>query len=412
MQYIIITLLAMTISALLIFLLTNRLLNVHLKIKPLILCVCCALLINIVLPRITMGFVGAIETVGIVVICTIFCAFSIAYYNDRVRQQKDSSNALIQTSLVVQASTNQQGINFLAKREETPKFVHQEKEFESLAEGAIWGKMEVGLAVAETIVELDAVEKMHNVSVPEEQNKNIILEEDDEVMIPYHHLVGVEADVSLNEDLSSPVAATDDVDLVGKTEDVFELAVQEQVAVSENDCKIMINNNLQNQIEELDPINNINQIDRVLELEAEDPESQRPINTFDSASNDLDSLIDIAFVYKEQRSFSQALNVFRQALILYPSSEAAPFLVMEIGAILKNNGQYDEAISVFCEGKKLSGVQKDNVLELEFIKTIAYLRIVKNILLQRHLGFIPFNNIPECIVKEIDAEFREWRNPT
>jgi len=121
--------------------------------------------------------------------------------------------------------------------------------------------------------------------------------------------------------------------------------------------------------------------------------------------------MDIAFMYKEQHFFDKALSVFRQALSLHPSSEAAPFLVMEIGAILKNNGQYDDAITAFCDGKKLLRLQKDNMFEMEFIKTIAYLRIVKNILHQHHLGFISFNNIPEHVLKEINAEFREWRNP-
>jgi hypothetical protein len=85
---------------------------------------------------------------------------------------------------------------------------------------------------------------------------------------------------------------------------------------------------------------------------------------------------------------------------------------MEIGTILKNSGQYNEAIHVFCEGRKLPGVQKNTMFDLEFIKTIAYLRIVKNILLQNRLGDISFKNIPGTVLKEIDSEFREWRNST
>lgn len=413
MQYIIITLLAMIISALLIFLLANRL-NMHLKIKPLILCLCCALLINIVLPRIIIGFAGVIETLGILAIFIIIFAYSITYYNDKFTKQNTPSNALTQAPLAVQACTGPQGIDCLAKREETPKFIYPEKESESFEEGLPWEKPEiiiasaVGLSAAKTIVEDNVVEKIYNVSVPEEQKKNTVLEDDDGVITPNHnHIDSMDANVTFNEKLSSSIAAIE----IGKMEDTFEVVIQEQVAVSEDNNEIMINYNIQNEIEEIDVINKIDQIDQVLELDVKNHEPQLPINNCISTSNDLDSLLDLAFVYKEQRNFSQALNVFRQALILYPSSEAAPFLVMEIGAILKNNGQYDEAISVFCEGKRLLGVQKDNVFELEFVKTIAYLRIVKNILLQHHLKFIPFNNIPEHILKEIDDEFREWRNP-
>ncbi len=413
MQYIIITLLAMIISALLVFLLANRL-NMHIKIKPLILCLCCALLINIVLPRIIIGFVGVMETVGILAIFIIIFAYSITYYNDKFSKQNDPSNALTQTSLAVQACTGQQGINCLAKREETLKFIYQEKESESFEEGLPWEKPEIiiadalGLSATETIAEVNAVEKMYNVSVPEEQNKSTVLEDGDGVITQNHnHFDSMDANVSFNEKLSSSIATIE----IDKIEDAFELAIQEQVAVSEDNYEIMINYNIQNDTKELDLINKFEQIDdQVLELDVKNHEPQLPINSCGSTSNDLDSLLDLAFVYKEQRNFSQALSVFRQALILYPSSEVAPFLVMEIGAILKNNGQYNEAISVFCEGKRLFGVQKDNVFELEFVKTIAYLRIVKNILLQHHLNFIPFNNIPEYILKEIDGEFREWQN--
>ena len=392
MQYIIITLLSMIISALLIFLLANRL-NMHLKIKPLILCLCCAFLINIVLPRIIIGFFGVIETVGILAIFIIIFAYSITYYNDKFSKQNDPSNALTQSSLAVQACTGQQGIKCLAKGEEA--LIYQEKESESFEEGLLCERPEIiiaaakGPSAAETVTEVNAVEKIRNVSVPEEQNKNTVLEVGDGVIETNHNPSdSADGNVPINEKLSSSIATIE----IDKVQDTFELEIQEQVAVGEDNYEIMI-------------------IDQVLELDSKNHKPQLSINSCDSTANDLDSLLDLAFVYKEQRNFSQALSVFHQALILYPRSEAAPFLVMEIGTILKNNGQYDEAISIFCEGKRLLGVQKDNVFELEFVKTIAYLRIVKNILLQHHLKFIPFNNIPEYILKEIDDEFREWQNP-
>ena len=127
-------------------------------------------------------------------------------------------------------------------------------------------------------------------------------------------------------------------------------------------------------------------------------------------AEDIDSLLDFAFLCKEQRNYSMSLKAFRHALKLYPDNEAAPFLVIEIGTILKNEGLYDEAIRLFSEAKNLPSLQNDPILEQEFISTVAYLRIVKNVLLQHRLGFISFNNIPNAIVKEIDDEFKEWRN--
>jgi tetratricopeptide (TPR) repeat protein len=127
-------------------------------------------------------------------------------------------------------------------------------------------------------------------------------------------------------------------------------------------------------------------------------------------SDSLDDLMDFAFTQKEQQNFALALSVFRRALELYPDSESAPFLVIEIGNILKNKGAYDEAIKSFTDGRNLLFLHANNTLEQEFVATVAYLRIIKNILLQNRLGLIPFNSIPTEILEEINAEFREWRN--
>jgi tetratricopeptide (TPR) repeat protein len=127
-------------------------------------------------------------------------------------------------------------------------------------------------------------------------------------------------------------------------------------------------------------------------------------------SEDLDDLLDFAFVSKESQDFSAAFRAFNRALVLYPNSDAAPFLVVEIGNILKNKGSYDEAIRVLSDGRSLSHIRHDKMMEQEFISAIAYLRITKNVLLQNRLGNIPFTDIPPQIVQQIDEEFKEWRN--
>ncbi len=128
------------------------------------------------------------------------------------------------------------------------------------------------------------------------------------------------------------------------------------------------------------------------------------------SSTDLDVLMDIAFLQKEQKKFSQALVTFRRALFLYPNSEVSPFLVIEIGAILKNNGLYNEAIQVFTEGRLLPAVMNNASLEHEFINNVAYLRVVKNILIKNSLEFTPLNQLSSDTLKEIDDEFCEWRS--
>ncbi|BBB93087.1 MAG TPA: hypothetical protein PKA28_01365 [Methylomusa anaerophila] len=137
-----------------------------------------------------------------------------------------------------------------------------------------------------------------------------------------------------------------------------------------------------------------------------------PLNDTKPASDSLDDLLDYAFWHKERRYFDSALSAFQKALKLYPGSEAAPFLVVEVGDLFKHRGAYDEAISIFIEGRNLPQLKNDVLLEQEFISTIAYLRIIKNVLVQHCLGSIPYSLIPESIRYEIDEEFREWRKLT
>lgn len=368
MQYIIITSLSIVISAYLIYVLTNKLLNIQLNVKPLILCVCCALLVNIILPRIIIGFVGVIGTVGILTIITIVFAFSIAQYNEKFKMYSEENNGESVTKNII-------------------------REAESSEYGVLWEKPEIIIAAAVPIPivassSVRSVAKKTDIK-SELKEKSVMPKEDDA-----NNVIALETEV-----LSVDIAVSD--------------MHIDPISTSEKQIVKLIDKS-----EELEEVYELKDENRNVELEENsemvqvEDELQVPINVFDSSSRDLDGLIDSAFIYKEQRNFIQALKVFRQALILYPNSEAAPFLVMEIGTILKNSGQYNEAIHVFCEGRKLPGVQKNTMFDLEFIKTIAYLRIVKNILLQNRLGDISFKNIPGTVLKEIDSEFREWRNST
>ncbi|MBP2650125.1 MAG: hypothetical protein H6Q74_950 [Firmicutes bacterium] len=128
-----------------------------------------------------------------------------------------------------------------------------------------------------------------------------------------------------------------------------------------------------------------------------------------SLSNSLDDLLDFAFQHKETGNNQLALDTFRQAYNLYHESDAAPHLALEISKLLMNKGAYDEAISFLTISRNLPGLARNSLLERELISTIAYLRIIKNTLIQRRTGYLPFNQIPVDISEEINVEFREWR---
>ncbi|MDF2927984.1 MAG: hypothetical protein K0Q75_222, partial [Anaerospora sp.] len=127
-------------------------------------------------------------------------------------------------------------------------------------------------------------------------------------------------------------------------------------------------------------------------------------------TQDLDTLLDYAFSQKENKEYEHALSAFRHILQLFPEDSAAPFITIEIGNILKLLGSYDDAIQVFVDGKTSAALHDEYQFEQEFINTIAYLRIIKNTLIHRRLGLIPYHKIPTDVLEEINAEFREWRN--
>ena len=124
---------------------------------------------------------------------------------------------------------------------------------------------------------------------------------------------------------------------------------------------------------------------------------------------DLDELLEYAFSQKNAKNFSQAIIAFRQIMSLYPGSSSASFAAIEIGNMLKNNGEYDQAIQVFTDAIILPANQDDAGLRQEFKNAAEYVRIIKKVLLERQLGDLPFNLIPHEVLQQIDTEHRNFR---
>ncbi len=121
-----------------------------------------------------------------------------------------------------------------------------------------------------------------------------------------------------------------------------------------------------------------------------------------------ESLLSAGFAAKESRKYDEALYAFTQALASQPSASTIPYLVIEIGALLKNKGKYDEAIALFSDAQKLPALIHNQSLQQEFTNMIAYLRITKNILRSKGLSMVAFSRIPAVIIAEINAEYAEW----
>lgn len=121
-----------------------------------------------------------------------------------------------------------------------------------------------------------------------------------------------------------------------------------------------------------------------------------------------ESLMRAGFAAKESHKYDEALYAFTHALAAQPSASMIPYLVIEIGGLLKYKGKYDEAIALFSNAQKLPALIHNQSLLQEFTNMIAYLRITKNILLSKGLSLVAFSRIPTAIVAEINAEYTEW----
>jgi len=139
-----------------------------------------------------------------------------------------------------------------------------------------------------------------------------------------------------------------------------------------------------------------------------DMDATQLINT--ETSDALDDLLDYAFSHKGANHDSLALLFFQKAWQLYQTSETAPYLAIEIASLMKKRGLYDEAISILTAACNLPLSTDNHPLILELGETIAQLSIIKTILLHNQLGDLPFNQIPADIMKQVDTEYKKWRN--
>ncbi len=126
-------------------------------------------------------------------------------------------------------------------------------------------------------------------------------------------------------------------------------------------------------------------------------------------SDSFDDLLDFAFGQKEKHNYEDALLGFTMAYDLYPKSELACMLAIEIANIYKQKGKYDLAISSLQKGLDNS---KDESIRQEFVSNIAYIRIIRNMLITNQLDLLPYDEIPAKVKEDIESEFVEWKQLT
>lgn len=303
MEYLIINLLAISIMAVVFYRLANRIFGISIRLKSLLLCAVCAILLSLIIPRIIVGFAGLFGTIALLTVLAISCAFLIAYYDD---DAPGPNNAVVESPESCDVESN--------------------------------NLIDVGMDVAAT--------------------KNEYYIENELVKKTEEHLI---------------------------TQEVIEPAVK-QLEEAEDVLMVKTNSNRASAEENLLLDNS-----EIASLET------------------LDELMEYAFTQKELQNIDKALGAFRKALDIYPQADTAPFLIIEIGGILKRRGAYDEAIEVFSEGRRIAAKRDDSILEKEFIDIIAYLRIIKNTLIEKRLGLIAFEDIPKNLLDQLNTEYSDWK---
>ena len=399
MGYLAITVCAIAVTIWIIYRLANNVFHLGLKLKPLLLCAVCSLFISVIIPKIVVGFAGLAGTLVVLAVVAVIFAYFVAYYDDR--------------------DENAQLVTAAALTEETPDTVLQFSEVSGdLQDKAISRTGNAGDTVNAVAVQAvsgdniitqgNAEYSIETTEIGEEKEADTEagaavfaegIQETEEYKV-------VEQEVLFNGFLTENglvAELQDDIDdkhgaeiakanIVLSSGDTAASAENEQTDIAKEEANL---------IEAGEPADS--------PMREDSPLFNGNLDE-DSMPSSLDELLDLAFTFKEQTNNSKALLYFREALKQHPTSEAAPYLIVEIANILKNKGAYDEAIKLFTEGRNLPGLQQNEILIQEFTDTIAYLRIVRNHLLQRHLGFVPYDKIPSEVFQDIDEEFREWRN--
>ena len=443
MEYTLITIFAIVTTTLIVHQLANRLLGIRLSMKPLALCALCSLFLSLILPRVIVGFAGLAGTVGVLAVFAIIFAYFVAYYEEsRTQASELELMQLIPVELVCNRSlVDPTAITFISDVAQQPgnKMEVEATDIETVASQSVELLNATFIDNKPEPIEPELVEPEVTESEliePEVTEPELIEPEvtepeliEPEVFEP--ELIEPEMFESeliepevfepelIEPELFEPELIEPEViesELVEPESESF--AVTELLVTHEATENTVLESDITNEEVSLTDHQDIPIMATVLEQEKIETievvqlmkEEMSQVAVLDLDLQDMDELLDYAFLQKEQHNFQDALLAFRQIVKLYPDSSAAPFAVIEIGNILKMRGAYDDAILAFAEAKTLPALQNNYQFDQEFVSTIAYLRIVKNVLVHRRLGFLPYEKIPADAFQEIDAEFREWRN--
>lgn len=113
----------------------------------------------------------------------------------------------------------------------------------------------------------------------------------------------------------------------------------------------------------------------------------------------LDDLLDLAYAEPVP---ANAAFIYQQAIARYADDDYAPFLVIELATLYKDNAAYGDAIRAYERGLHMPIIVDNDAMAAKFQETIGYLRTVQSILAKHHAEATKFPDIPGELLLEID----------
>lgn len=388
MEYLLINLLAISVTASIIYRFAERIFGVSIQLKSLLLCASCAIILSLVVPRIIVGFAGLFGTLALLTLIAIICAFFIAYYDDGITEQAcapefepEEGNNEKNIQICV-------GIDVAATNES------------SMPDKAVGKEIEEHLKRSDNSVVADNSQEIVNEFLDDKMT-SVAIHSDN---LPSNDDKDFPSTLIIDECIETAVKPDEVVNDVFE-EKTFTAVTKDNSPLNDNQAfssLLTVDDGIKASIKPQGVVNAVLASSKTVSNDKLYIQEIDPLVT-------MDELMDYAFKQKEQQNMEQALCAFKKALALYPQTDTASFLVIEIGGLLKRRGSYDEAIDVLSEGRRIARQSKESMLEKEFVDIIAYLRIIKNTLIENRLGYIPFDNIPSHLLDHINNEYSDWR---
>ena len=116
----------------------------------------------------------------------------------------------------------------------------------------------------------------------------------------------------------------------------------------------------------------------------------------------LDDFLDYAYNAQQKSDATRAIAADETALQRFPNDNYVPFLIIDLGNLYKDEARYEDCISIYQEALKLPIINENNAVRQEFQQNLSYMQLVYHILIQHKMPNMPFRQIPEDVLAEIE----------